>query len=552
MQAAPIGLHLAEGPAIRNALFRAVITAACAVIFGSHAAAQNAPPQIVTPDEVETSVGTLTLKEGVPSTETAQLLYDRLDLSRGIDTVLNAFSGVSMYAVRKGFRDIGVKDGDVLIFSKLVGSESLFLTANADTVYFWSYLNLRNGPIVVSVPPGVLGVIDDMWFRWISDFGVSGPDRGEGGKYLLLPPGYEGPLPEGGYVVKRSRTFGVGLIGRAFLEDNDPEAPVASVKDNLKIYAYSRGGYGFSVGGFLEGKSPLATLAAPAAPRFVEGSGKVMNTIPPNDYSYYQMLNSLVQEEPADALDPEIAGQFAAIGIRKDIRFAPDARMKRILEDAVAIGNVTSRVIGIRNRPEEGFAYYGRGSHWNAPLIVGGFDFMNKPAVVTRDGVKPFPATGARTLDARTAFFYLATVVTPAMCMNVTEIGSQYLAVFLDGGGDPMDGAKTYKLKLPRGIPVGKFWSVTLYDDQTRSMLQTSQIYPRAGSQGYPTPAAVADRDGSTTIYMSPEKPEDVKEGNWIQTIPAKGWFALLRFYNPTMPFFDKTWRPGEIQEVAQ
>jgi hypothetical protein len=83
-------------------------------------------------------------------------------------------------------------------------------------------------------------------------------------------------------------------------------------------------------------------------------------------------------------------------------------------------------------------------------------------------------------------------------------------------------------------------------------MLQTSQIYPRAGNQSYPTPAAAADRDGSTTIYMSPEKPEDVKEGNWIQTIPAKGWFALLRFYNPTMPFFDKTWRPGEIQEVAQ
>jgi len=538
--------------AIPDAISPVLITVACFGMLSATAAAQNAPPQITTPDEIETSVGTLTLKDGVPSTDTAQLLYDRLDLSRGIDTVLNAFSGVSMYAIRKGLRDVGVKDGDVLIFSKLLGSESLFLTANADTVYFWSYLSLRNGPIVVSVPPGVLGAIDDMWFRWITDFGVSGPDRGEGGKYLLLPPGYEGPLPEGGYVVKRSRTFGVGVIGRAFLEENDPEPAVTNIKDNLKIYSYSKGGYGFSVGDFLQGKSPLAAPAALAAPRFVEGSGKVMTTIPPNDYSYYQTLNALVQEEPADALDPEIAGEFAAIGIRKETRFAPDARMKKILEDAVAIGNATSRVLAIRGRSEEGFAYYGRASHWSAPLMVGGFDFMNKPPQVTRDAVKPFPATGARTLDARTAFFYLATVVTPAMCMNIAEMGSQYLGAFLDGGGDPMDGAKTYRIKLPRGIPAAKFWSLTLYDNQTRSMLQTSQIYPRAGSQSYPTPAAEADRDGSTTIYMSPEKPEGAKDGNWIQTIPGKGWFALLRFYSPTTAFFDKTWRPGEIQEVAQ
>lgn len=529
-----------------------LIAAACIGILGAPAAAQNAPPQITTPDEVETSVGVLTLKDGVPSTDTAQLLYDRLDLSRGIDTVLNAFSGVSMFAIRKGFRDIGVKDGDVLIFSKLVGSESLFLTANADTVCFWSYLSLRNGPIVVSVPAGVVGVVDDMWFRWITDFGVTGPDRGEGGKYLLLPPGYDGPLPEGGYVVKRSRTFGVGLIGRAFLEDNDPELAVVNVRENLKISSYSRGGYGFSIGEFLGGKAPLATPAALAPPRFVEGSGKVMNTIPPNDYSYYQMLSALVQEEPAEALDPEIAGAFAAIGIRKDTRFAPDARMKKILEDAVAIGNATSRVLAIRNRAEEGFAYYGRASHWSQPLMIGGSDFMNKPPLVARDGLKPFPATGARTLDARTAFFYTATGVTPAICMNVPEIGSQSLGTFLDGGGDPMDGTKTYRLKLPRGIPAAKFWSLTLYDTQTRSMLQTSQIYPRAGSQSYPTPAAEADRDGSTTIYMSPEKPEGAKDGNWIQTIPGKSWFALLRFYNPTTAFFDKTWRPGEIQEVAQ
>ena len=514
-------------------------------------AQSNIPSSITTPDKVPSSVGTLTLRDGIPSEETAKILYERLDLSRGIDTVLNGFSGVSMYAIRKGFRDAGVADGDVLLFSKLMDSRSLFLTANADTIYFWTYLDLRKGPLVVTVPPGVLGVMDDMWFRWIGDFGVSGPDRGEGGTYLLLPPDYEGPIPEGGYFVERSRTFGVGFIGRAFLDKNDPAIPTANIKNNLRISSYSKGGYGFSIGKFLEGQAPLGALAKPESPRFVEGSGKVMNTVPPNDYSYYEMLNSLVQEEPAEALDPELAGQFAAVGIGKNQPFHPDARMKKILEDAIAIGNVTSRVIGIRNRPEEGFAYYGPSSQWSLPLLVGGFDFMNRPPLVTKEGVKPFPSSGARLLDARTSFFYLATVITPAMCMNITGIGSQYLGTFLDGHGQPMDGAKTYQLRLPKGIPAEKFWSVTLYDNQTRSMLQTPQLYPRAGSQSYPSPAAVSETEGSTIIYFSPTKPAAAKVGNWIQTVPGKGWFVLLRFYSPTTGFFDKSWRPGEIEEAS-
>jgi hypothetical protein len=492
----------------------------------------------------------LKLNDGVPSKETAQLLYDRLDLSRGVDSVLNGFSGVSMYAIRKGFRDAGVADGDVLIFSKLMDSRSLFLTANADTIYFWSYLDLSKGPVVVNVPSGVLGGFDDMWFRWIGDFGVSGPDRGEGGRYLLLPPDYTGPLPEGGYFVEHSRTFGVGFIGRAFLENNDPAPPTANIKAKLKIYPYAPGGYGSSIGKFLEGEGPMGKLATPAAPHYVEGSGKVMNTVPPNDYSYYEMLNSLVQEEPAEALDPEIAGQFAAIGIRKGQPFNPDAHRKKTLEDAIAIGNVTSRVIGIRNRPEEGFAYYGETSQWSLPLLVGGFDFMNKPPLVTKEGLKPFPSSGARLLNARTSFFYLATVITPAMCMNIPGIGSQYLGSFFDGDGQPMDGGKTYKMVLPKGIPAEKFWSATLYDNQTRSMLQTAQLSPRAGSQSYPSPAAVAEPDGSTVIYFSPAKPSQARDGNWIQTVPNKGWFILLRFYSPAPAFFDKGWKPGEITEV--
>jgi hypothetical protein len=175
---------------------------------------------------------------------------------------------------------------------------------------------------------------------------------------------------------------------------------------------------------------------------------------------------------------------------------------------------------------------------------------MAPPPEVTKDGVKPYPVTGGRTLDGRTSFFYLATVITPAMVMRLTNVGSQYLGTFYDSDTKPLDGAKTYRLDLPKDIPAAKFWSVTLYDNQTRSMLQTGQPYPRAGSQAYPTSAAVANADGSTSIYFSPEKPKDVADGNWIQTVSGKGWFPLLRLYSPLQPFFDKTWRPGEIHIV--
>jgi hypothetical protein len=225
----------------------------------------------------------------------------------------------------------------------LMDSKSLFLTANADTIYFWGYLDLSKGPLVVEVPPESLGVFDDMWFRWIVDFGAAGPDRGQGGKYLVLPPSYDGPLPEGGYFIAHSRTNGVGLIARAFLDNNDPAPAVARIKGGLKIYPYIPGSYGSSIGAFLNGKGSLGQLSAPASPTFVEGTGRVMNTVPPNDVSFYDMLDALVQEEPAQALDPELAGQFAAVGIVKGQAFKPDDRLRKTLTEAAALGNAASR-----------------------------------------------------------------------------------------------------------------------------------------------------------------------------------------------------------------
>ncbi len=509
------------------------------------------PPQITTPNRVETRVGMLEFKNGIPNTETAKKIYDQLDFQRGVETYLNTIRGVSIYAARKGMRDAGVKDNEVLIFSGLMDASSLFLTANADTVYFISNINLSNGPMVVETPPDALGIFDDLWFRWVIDFGLPGPDRGQGGKYLLIPPGYKGPMPQEGYFIGRPSTTAVALLGRSFLVNNDPKPAVETIKKYLKIYPYTPGSYGSSIANFLTGKGPLGTLSKPNPPKFIEGTGLSMNTIPPNNFSFYEMLNSLVQEQPAEALEPEIAGQFGAIGIVKGKEFNPDERMRKILTDAVAFANGAARTIAFNPRAAEGFGYYGPSSNWLNPLFVGGYDFTRPPPQVTKEGVKFYPDTGARTLDARIAFFYAATGVTPAMIMRLSDIGSQYLFNILESKGNPFDGAKTYKVTLPPKIPAAKFWSLTLYDNQTRSMLQTDQRFPRAGSQNFPSPAAIANPDGSTTVYFGPTKPAEARGGNWIQTVPNKGWFLILRLYSPLEPFFDKSWRPSEIEEVT-
>jgi hypothetical protein len=512
------------------------------------------PEAITTPSSVKAGIGALEFTDGYPKGETAATLRDHLDYLHGVETFMNTISGVSVFAIRKGFQDVGIADGDVLICSGLMTSRSLFLTANCDTVYFWSFHDLSQGPLVFETPSDTLGLFNDIWFRWISDFGLPGADRGQGGTYLLVGPDYDGPLPEGGCYVRHSRTNHVTLIGRAFINENpgdDPAPTVDRIKEQLKIYPYAAGGVGSSVGAFLTGRGPLGQPASPQSPRFVEGTGLAMNTVPPNDFGHYEMLDALVQLEPAEALDTELAGQFAAIGIVKDEKFAPDTRLRKILDEAVAVGNAASRMVGMGASPTEGFRYYDGDSAWWNMLFVGGFEFTNPPPEMTPEGVKPYPNQGARRLHSRTSMFYTATAITPAMCMRLAGVGSQYLVANVDADGEPFDGAKTYRVRLPKDIPAARFWSLNLYDNQTRSLLQTEQLYPRAGSQEYPSPAAEAEADGSTVVYCSPTQPDGVASGNWIQTDPERGWFVILRCYSPLQPFFDKTWRAGEFELVS-
>ena len=219
--------------------------------------------------------------------------------------------------------------------------------------------------------------------------------------------------------------------------------------------------------------------------------------------------------------------------------------MRKILEEAVEVGNATARTVIFAARPEEGFAFY-PGSAWESALFVGGYEFLDPPPEITPDGPVAAPSDGARKLNSSTNFFYMATGITPAMCMRLTGIGSQYIYAMRDSNREYFDGSRNYKLTLPADIPESRFWSILMYDRQTRSMLQTDQHLPRLGSQ---SGTVQTNTDGSTDIWFGPTAPEG-KEDNWLQTVPGKGWWTILRLYNPEQAFFDKTWQPSEIEPV--
>ena len=511
-------------------LFAGVLTG-CAM--GSANAQEPAiPPSLVTPDMVETRIGPLEFKDGAPSKATSEKLNDQIDFTHAYDAFMNTFAGVSIQALHKGLLDAGVKDSEYIIFSDLMDAKSLWLTTNADTIYVVGIIDLTNGPVVLETPPGFLGAVQDHWFGWVIDIGLPGPDRGEGGKYLIVPPGYEGPLPTGGFFVAHSPTTRVAWFGRSFLENkSDPKPAAERIRKFTKVYPYEAGGYGTPIAEFLEGKAPFGKITPAPATVFHEGSGKVMNTIPPNDWSYFEMLNEIVQEEPATSLSPELMGPIAALGIVKGKPFAPDARMKKIMTEALAVANAASRNLFMS--PRDPSWYYYPGSSWWNFLFVSGYNFETPIPMITKEGAKPFPPTGYRQLNARTSYFYGVTGVTPAMAMRLTDIGSQYLFATMDADKNYFDGAKTYKVTLPVGIPEGNFWSLTLYDNMTRSMLDTPQRYPRAGSQSYPSPAAEPNADELDDGLL---RPEAARRDQARQLDPVDARQGLFRHPAPLQP----------------
>lgn len=274
---------------------------------------------------------------------------------------------------------------------------------------------------------------------------------------------------------------------------------------------------------------PLSMADNPPAMNFLNFSGVSFNTVHSNNFLFFEEVNQVIQEEPLDAVEPEVRGLLASIGIQKGKPFAPDARMNSILTDAAAVGNAIARAINFSSRDQA--VYYYPNSAWKT--VFEGNDYRFSPE-------------GVLNLDARSLYYYMATGSSPSWIEKMVGQLSQYIFTEHDASGQYLDGGKSYHVHLPPNIPAKKFWSLLVYDPQTRSMLQTDQQFPSISSQKQ---GIVINPDTSVDVWFGP-KPPAGKEANWVQTVPGKGWFLMLRMYGPLEPWFDKTWKPGEIEMV--
>jgi hypothetical protein len=454
-------------------------------------------------DRIDSPFGTLSFFDGVPSAETVDVIYDALDLIRGIDVFLNCLPGASVFALRRGLRSIGVETPAFIAYTDpSADSVGLASTANTETTYGTTFLDLKEwGPTVIESPPGSLCVVDDFWFRYVADMGIPGPDKGQGGKYLYLPPGYDGEVPEG-YFVFRSPTYTNWVVLRA----------LGGVPDIQKTRIY-----------------PLADAGSPPVNTWINMARTAFNTVHANDFTFFEEVNELVQEEPVDALDAERAGQLAAIGIANGQPFTPDERMRSILEQAARIGAGMARATAYAPRDPQATLY----GTWKNAFVGGSHEFLRN---------------GARLLDARAQFHYIATVITPAMAHAQVGAGSAYAYTVHDSGGDVLDGGRTYQLHVDPDPPAKNFWAVDIYDTQTRSLLQVpSTIHPALAST---TGKLQANDDGSYDLYFGPSAPEG-KQSNWVQTARGKSWFPLFRLYGPLQAWFDQTWTLNEFVPIG-
>ncbi|WP_413582258.1 DUF1254 domain-containing protein [Bdellovibrio sp. HCB288] len=433
------------------------------------------------------------------------------DYQRALTAYRFFYPTVSAEGIFQGGRDNGTVDNESM-FIMAAQSHHVGLTLNSDTPYGGGTIDLSNGPMVVEVPAGsYIGLVNDHNQKWILDFGIPGPNKGQGGKHLILPPGYKGEVPKG-YQVGRSATMKNLVAIRSLPTDGDMKKAMSALS-NFKIHPLNNPGKTMRMIDLTDRKVNLSSLSWE------------------DNIKYWQALHKVISEEPANPEYVAMYGVLESLGIAKGKEFKPDARMKGILERAARDGKAQLIVAAFADSRPERITWKDRRWEWASYVSANGY-FM------TDSGID---------LQARERWFAQAIIASPAMFSRSPGAGSLYWLGHSDSKGAYLDGGKSYQLKVPYPVPAKLFWSVTAYDAQTRSQVQSPQN--KAALRSLFELRDIPEGTKEVTLYFGPKAPAG-KENFWIQTVPGRGWFTYFRIYGPTEPTFNGSWRPGDFEAV--
>ena len=488
---------------VRGSLRASTVVVALALAPGAMAQAPTASP----PSTVDTRIGQLKYEGGFPTKETVEKLYNEMDFQRAVMAYQYAEPLVALNEVNVGIKKIGISEGDMAVVQRFLDPNGVALTGNNTTIYGWSFLDLaKGGPLVVETPEGAYGAFFDLWQRPVAEIGPEGADKGKGGKFLVLPSDYAGTVPAGYFPLKISTTLGF-LFVRGIVKNGDVEAAAKPIEET-RIY-------------------PLAKHDNPTKTKAVLATGKKWYSTSPEGFEYWERVADIVNRIPADQDGAFLLSLLKPLGIEQGKPFNPDARQKQILTDASRVGWAMDQTISMAPRSDDAIIYPGQ--HWEWVLLL-------NPGLQEQFW---------RELELRTNYYFQATLAAPAMKNKVVGSGSQYLRSARDNEGNWLDGGKNYRLRVPASPPAKEFWSVTVYDYETRSMVQTDTDIPAKSS----VDKLIANADGSIDLYFGPTAPAG-KESNWVKTLPNRGWWVWFRLYGPLEPFFNKTWQLADFEKV--
>lgn len=454
---------------------------------------------------IDTLVDRVQYDGELPRREDLSVVFDELDFQQACQAYLWALPLVSYAQWKTQHYDVFGATGSDLVHYLSYRDRLGLITANATTPYILNFFDLsESGALVIDLPAGpTAGGVSDFWQREIGALGEMGPDQGQGGKYLIVPPGEAAPAADGYYVLKST---GVNIFFGFRTLDPDP-VRAQSLVDAVKIYPYSQ-------------------RHNPPATRLISPDGKTWTGDQPGGIEYWERLHGIYQSEIVDERDRFYLAMLRQLGIEKGKPFEPDERMRALLERASATGELMAQANAFAKRFPGSIYWPDR--HWDHVLNLTNPSQRGK---------------GYEELLERTAWFYEAVSFSEAMNSRTPGAGQAYLGAYTDSEDDWLDGGRNYTLTVPADVPAKLFWSVTVYDIATRCLIDNEQ---QRGDRGSRDADLVRNADGSVTVFFGPVRPES-GEANWVQTIAGKHWFSYFRFYGPLEPYFDRSWKLGDI-----